>query len=639
MKTPKLIFSLLLCMGVGLAVLAKKDPTLLKVDGKDIPVSDFNYLYNKNNAQQVDPQTVDSYLNLFIDYRLKVADALNARFDTVAKFNEEFEQYRSELARPYLEDKEVAERLKHDAYAHRQRSIVVSHIMVPEAKGKAFMDSLRSEILAGNTTFADAAKQYSSDRYSSTNGGHMGAVTPGRFPYAFEEAAYNTALGEISEPVNSGFGWHIIRVDSDEPASEVNASHILLLTRGKSQDEITQAKLTADSLYSLLQDGADFATLAKQYSQDPGSGAKGGNLGWFSRGVMVQPFDSIAFALEPGQMSKPFPSPFGYHIILKHDVRSVAPYEEFEQAIKAEIERDYRKNLPLKSTLNKLAKRTGSMINQSTLEAINASLAADSILTPAKIESINASTLPAFNIAGKEVSIAKVMTLMPLREGLTPADAQKLIDMRVNAEYDKALFNLAADNLEKENVEYRNLLNEYRDGLLLFEISNKKVWDRASKDEDGLAEFFRLNRDKYTWEKPKFKSYIIFATNDSVLAQIKNYTDSITEPVSDRDAFTKDLRTRFGKDVKLERVIAAQGENVITDYLGFNAAKPEPQSQRWPVYIAFQGKVIDAPEEVADVRGLVVADYQQMLETEWLKELHEKYPVKVNRKELEKLKK
>ncbi len=639
MKTPKLIFSLLLCLGLAFAANAKKDPTLLKVDGKEIPVSDFNYLYNKNNAQQVEPQSVDSYLELFIDYRLKVADALEAKYDTVAKFKQEFEQYRTELARPYLEDKGVAEQLKKDAYAHRLRSLQVSHIMVPVQKGKAFMDSLRQEILAGHISFEDAAKTYSTDRYSSAEGGRMGTVNAGRFPYAFEEMAYNTPVGEISEPVNSGFGWHLIRVDSETPASEVNASHILLLTRQKSDVEVEKAKQMADSLYLVLKNGADFPTIAKQYSQDPGSGAKGGNLGWFARGMMVQPFDSIAFALEPGELSEPFLSPFGYHIILKHDARGAAPYEDVEEAIKNEISRDYRKNLPLKATLDALAKRTGSMVNQSTLEALNSELFADSVLSAETIEKVNLSTLPAFTVGGKEVTVAEVMTPMPLRASMRPADAQELIDTRVNIEYQKALFDLASEQLEKENVEYRNLLNEYRDGLLLFEISNEKVWDRATQDEKGLEEYFRLNRDKYTWEKPKFKSYIIFATNDSVLAQIKDYTDKITTPVTDRDAFTKELRAKFGKDVKLERVIAAQGENVITDYLGFNAAKPEPQSQRWPVYIAFQGKVLTAPEEVADVRGQAVIDYQQMLETEWVKSLHEKYPVQINQKELKKLKK
>lgn len=640
MKTPKLILSLLLCSAAVLSLSAKKDPTLMKVDGKDVTVSEFEYLYNKNNAQQVDQQSLDSYLELFTNYRLKVADALNARIDTTQAFVEEFVKYRDDLARPYLSDKEVAEKLKHDAYDHRLRNITVSHIMLPRDQ-RAKADSLREVIVSGKATFEEVARANSIDRPSAEKGGLMGAVQAGRFPYAFEEASFNTPVGEISEPVNSGFGWHIIRTETSAPAKgEVKASHILLLTRGKSAEEAATAKERIDSLYQLIKNGADFAALARQYSEDPGSAAKGGDLGWFGEGMMVQPFDSISFAMEKGAVSEPFLTPFGYHIIYKTDARGVKSYEEMEKDIENEISRDYRNFLPVKATLNALAKRTGSMVSQSTLEALGGIIDADTadVAGDEVFAYILNSDLPAYTIKGKDVKMKDV-------KGLTSpgtmgkAQAKAFLEQAVNAAFENEITEMAMANLEKDNAEYRNLLNEYRDGILLFEISNRKVWDRAAKDEKGLSEYFDAHREKYTWEKPKFKSYIIFASNDSVLEEVKAYTDGITGPVTDRDAFTRDLGERFGKNVRVERVIAAQGENVITDYLGFNCAKPDVQSQRWPVYIAFQGKVLDAPEEVSDVRGLVVADYQQQLETEWIKELRDKYPVKVNGKELKKLRK
>lgn len=638
MKTSKLFLSLLLCSVTALSLYAKKDPTLMNVDGKDIKVSDFEYLYNKNNAQQAEPQSLESYLDLFINYRLKVADALNARLDTTTSFVSEFEKYRDDLARPYLEDKKVSEQLKREAYSHMQRNITVSHIMVSREEGKAVADSLYDLVVSGKANFEDLATNRSIDTRAAQQKGYLGAVSPGRFPYAFEEAAYNTPLGEISRPVNSGFGWHIIRVDSSEPSKgEVRTSHILLLTRGKSADEAARAKTLIDSLYNEAKSGADFADLAKRFSQD-GSARQGGDLGWYGQGMMVQPFDSISFALPVGALSEPFLTPYGYHIIYKTDARDMKSYEEVEKDIESLISRDYRATLPLKAALAALAKRTGSMVNQSTLEVLDNIIDADTaaIVSQATVSAIAESTLPAFGVKGKEISMAEIKNFS-IPAGLNKAQTKEALREAVNAAFDREIYQIAVADLEKQNTEFRNLINEYRDGILLFDISNIKVWDRASKDEAGQKAYFEAHRDKYTWETPKFKSYIIFAVNDSVLAEVKDFADRIPADVTDRDAITEMLTKRFGKKVKIERVIASRGENVITDYLGFEAAKPDVQSQRWPVYFAFRGKVIDAPEEVADVRGAVVSDYQQELEAAWLEELHKKYPVKVNKKVLKQL--
>lgn len=639
MKSPKILLSLLLCSVAAISLFAKKDPVLMSVDGKDVTVAEFDYLYNKNNAQQVEPQSKQSYFNLFVNYRLKVADALNAKVDTSATFIAEFEKYRDDLARPYLEDKATAERLKHEAYDHHKRNITVSHIMLPKGD-KALADSVYDVLISGNGKFEELAKNLSIDRRSAQQNGFMGAVPPGRLPYAFEEVAYSTPVGEIARPVNSGFGWHIIRVESSEPSKgEVSAAHILLGTRGKDDHEVEAVKARIDSIYQEAKGGADFAELAKKYSEDPGSASRGGDLGWFGQNMMVQPFDSIAFALNPGEISEPFATAFGYHIIYKKDARGIKSFEEMEKNIEAEIARDYRANLPLKTTLSALAQSTGSMVNQSTLEALGKILDADTteLVTEATAQQIAASTLPAYTANGKEFTVAQALTGISVPVNTTKSEVKSFLEQVFEGGLNKELFLLAATNLEKENTEYRNLLNEYRDGILLFDVSNSKVWERATKDEAGLTEFFEKNRDKYTWEKPKFKSYIIFASNDSVLNAVKEYTDGITNPITDRENFTRKLRQLFGQNVKVERVIASQGENVITDFLGFQAAKPDVQSQRWPVYYAFQGKLLTAPEEVGDVRGAVVADYQQQLEAEWLKELQNKYKVTVNHKEMKKL--
>lgn len=195
---------------------------------------------------------------------------------------------------------------------------------------------------------------------------------------------------------------------------------------------------------------------------------------------------------------------------------------------------------------------------------------------------------------------------------------------------------MAREQLLQTNAEYRNLTNEYRDGILMFEISNRNVWDRAAKDTEGLENFFRAHRDNYKFESPKYKAFIVFATSDSTMSKAKEYAESLGTP--DPATFARMMTDKFGRDIKVERVIAAKGENPITDFLGFGQPKPASGNSRWNFYFPVAGKVIDAPEDAADVKGAVTNDYQSELEREWLDRIHKKYKVKVNKKVLKEVK-
>ena len=465
----------------------------------------------------------------------------------------------------------------------------------------ALADSLRQVILSGTDTFEDVARKYSIDRGSKARGGLMGTVVPMRFPWAFEKASYDTPVHGISDVVNSGVGYHIIRVESRQPAKgEVEASHILRLTRGKSADEATAQKATIDSLYLVVTaPGADFADVAKRYSEDPGSAVRGGALGYFMPGMMVQPFDSIAFALEDGQISRPFKTSFGWHIINRTGHKAPASLDEMRDNIKGSIERDERSVLPRQAFVEDyIAKHKGSVDTRSIDRLVALVPAAG--LDSASMAAIRGSKLVAYK----------------------PLETRAL---------DQARKDLAADNSE-----YRNLVNEYRDGILLYEISNEKVWDRAAKDKAGLEAYFKSHADKYKWDAPKFKSIVIFAPDDSTLNVALAYADSLA--VRDPAKFVEDMRHRFGRDVKVERVIAAKGENAITDYLAFGGEKPAVEAnQRWKVYSAYKGRIIEAPEEAADVRGLAVTDYQAELEKEWLDALRREFKVEIDSKVLDTL--
>lgn len=617
------------------------DEVLMTVDGRPVTVGEFEYLYNKNKAQQTTPQTFDQYLQMFENYKLKVADAEHQNLDKTEAFESEFTKFRDELAMPYLRDQATEDALVEEAYSHRKNDVFVSHIMLPnEPASEARLDSLRREILAGNISFEKAAADFSVDRGSNFNGGRMGIVVPDRFPWAFEEASYNTKVGELSPVVFSGVGYHIIRVESVTPAQgDVDANHILLMTRGLDDAAKAAVKVRIDSVYSALERGASFEGMAKLLSEDPGSANKGGALGRFGHGQMVAEFDSAAFATPDGQISKPFATAYGYHIVRTNKHYGVPELtDELRKEIITRMSRDDRGAMPDKVGLEKLMAQYNGSVNASTMAKVRKMIdenggVCDSALV-ARLSTMH--RVPIASYQGGTVSVPKAMAYLPSAQGMdSEAFISNLNESAQNA-LNAALREQALEDLAKTNTDYRNLVNEYRDGILLYEVSNEKVWDRAAKDKTGLEEYFAANRDKYHWDSPRFNSYVFFAKSDSVLAEALAYAETLN--ATDAQQLTKDMRKQFGRDIKVERVIAAKGENAITDYLGFGGSKEAADKQsKWPFYAAWHGRLVEQPETAADVRGAAVTDYQNYLEQQWLDELHKNYTVKVNNKVLKKL--
>lgn len=620
---------------MGFAADAGTDPVLMTVDGHKIHVSEFEYLYNKNNNQQFEPQTMDQYLDMFATYKLKVAEAQHAGIDKTESFIKEFDKFRKELAAPYLIDNSVKEQIIQESYNHRLKDVKVSHIMMsPDEGSLATLDSIRTAILNGTTTFEAEAQKWSVDRSSSRNGGLMGYVSHDRFPWAFEQAAYNTPEGQISPVINSGMGYHIIRVESSKPTDgEVNASHILLLTRGMDSKAAEKQKVRMDSIYNVIRDGADFAEIAKKYSQDPGSARNGGNLGWFGHGTMVAEFDSACFALKDGELSKPFATSFGYHIVKRVDSRKPGALDEtMRKEIEQKIAGDERANKPAEAKAEQLMKEYGATVDNAGIDKVrgilNANAGGYDSTAIAQLKSMDF-VVGTYN--GGTVSIADAMAFVMRTASNDVENGVSIVGSATRSALKNAVLENARDNLAQTNAEYRNLLNEYRDGILLYEISNQNVWDKAAKDKEGLEAFFKKNIKKYKWEQPKFKSYIFFTPNDSTLNEVLEYAKTVNTAVP--ADFMTELRNHFGRNLKIERVIAAKGENAITDYLGFGGPKPTDENKtRWKHYAAFNGRIINAPEEAADVRGAAVTDYQQALEDKWVKDLHKKYKVTIDRK-------
>lgn len=633
---------------MAITAAAASDPVLMTINKVPVRLSEFEYLYNKNNSQQLQPQTLDEYVDMFVNYKLKVAAAVAAGMDTTASFRNEFEGYAAELAQARMVDSTVYDSLLHEAYDHARELRYVSHIMLPPSDGttstEAAMthaDSIRNAILSGTTTFEDAAAA-SIDRASATRGGRMGWVLPGRFPWPFEKASYDTPLGGISPVINSGFGLHIIRVDEIKPnPGEVEAEHILKLTHGKTPEEAEHARVAIDSIYNVVtQPGVDFEDVARRESEDPGSAKQGGKLGWFSSGMMVAPFDSASFAMQVGEISRPVATAYGYHIIHKTGARPVASFEDMRQSLEQQINGDERGQLPAQRRLDALVQQYNGQVSDDGLAKVRQIIEECGRYDSTAIEALKASTIPVYTVADKKYTIASVMPAMPVTASMEVDDAMTMLRNTTNRVMRDKVAEIYRKDLVNVDPDYRNIYNEYRDGILLYNISNQEVWERAAKDTTGLEKYFAEHRADYTWKAPKFKGYIIFATNDSVQTEVKAFTDSLDAAGATftREALVKMIDKRFGRDAKVERVLAAKGDNAITDYLAFDGPKPENQKMRWQSYYAYRGRIIDQPEDAFDVRGQVTTDYQALLEKEWVKKLHKRFPVKINRKVLAKAK-
>ena len=619
---------------------APKDPVLMTVGGKPVTLSEFEYLYHKNNSQQLVPQTIDEYLQMFITYKQKVAAAEAAGIDTTQAFQNEFDGYRRELAEPYLTVKAVEDSIIAVEYDRMATDVDVSHIMIAFKSAdnkdqKALLEAVRDSIVNMGADFAAMADKYSIDPSVKQNHGHMGYITAARFPYKFEDAAYNTPVGEISDVIDSPVAYHIVKVNGRRPArGQVLVEHILKLTRGLPEEEAAMKKAQIDSIYQLVKGGADFQQVAKTESEDPGSARKGGQLPWFGTGQMVPEFEDISFKLAKGEISEPIQTAYGYHIVKKIDAKGRDSLAAVAPMLKNIISRDERGQMARQRKLDQLFAKFKVAKNKKAIAAARQAIITNKGLDSALVANFMADNTALATNNGKDLVLLSEIDL-DTQAPRTTIDRQiKAFDQAVDNAVNNAVLELERNDLAKNNTDYRNLLNEYRDGMLLFEISDREVWSKAKQDRQGLEAYFNANRDKYAWKSPKLKSYVIFATSDSIAGAAQAY---LTENTIADDELVTEMRKKFGRDIKVEKVIAAQGENPITDYIAFGGEKPATKG-KWVAYFPYKNRIIPAPEEAADERGQVTTDYQGVLEEAWKQQLAEKYPAKVNNKVLKKAK-
>lgn len=626
-----------------------KDPVLLTIGSKTVTLAEFEKVYHKNNTKTVaaDPKSVKDYLELFINYKLKVLEAEEFQLDTSKSFINELAGYKKQLAQPYLTDTASLRILAKEAYDRSLKDVRASHILIkvnPDASPKDTLAAFKRimkirDMIGKGSSFETIARDSSEDPSAKSNMGDLGYFTVLQMVYPFETAAYSGKVGSISMPVRTRFGYHLIKVAGfRENPGEVTVSHILIRAGLRATpEEHAKAKRKIDSLYSMLKDQhANFEELAKQNSEDPTSAKAGGALAPFTTGRMVKEFDSAAMVLNaPGDYSMPVKTDYGWHIIKMISKKGPQSLDKALPDLKSRVVKDSRADIARKAFIEKIKTDYKFQEFPKSLEGIFKF--ADSTLINAAwtYEGKGALDLPLFNLAEKSFSqrdFAKfIVEKMTVRKGSSPLFVMGLLYEQF---VEETVLSVKEKNLEKEKPEYRALMEEYRDGILLFELTDKKVWSRAVKDTAGLRDFHRKNKERYMWAERGDAS--IFTCNSEDAAKKvkklcgKKYASEVILSELNTDSIVK---------VTFSEGLYLKGEQPLVDKTNWEKGLHEVENSPGKVILVnFKGVIPPSFKTLDESRGTATADYQQFLEKEWLAALRAKYKVSVDESVLDKVK-
>lgn len=625
--------------------------TLFTIDGKPYSSEEFVRVYKKNlDLVKDDSQrNVDQYLNLFINYKLKVAKAHQLGLHESAKYKSELQSYRNQLARGYQTDKKVTEELIQEAYNRMKFEVKASHILIRKDLNASAEDTLKAynQLLdlkrraEKGESFESLAEQYSEDPSAKTNGGKLGYFSAFKMVYPFESAAYETPMHQISQPIRTRFGFHLIKVHDVRPTrGELEVAHIMLFKPNDSIKNINGLKIL--EIYKKLQQGEDFESLAKMYSEDKGSSEKGGKLEVFGSGdIGSEIFEEKSFGLEnPGEYTKPFESEYGFHIvklIKKHPLKSL---EELRKEIERRVNSDDRSIFIKKSFTEGLRARYKIAENQKNIKKLNTLVDArfyDNKWELPKNEKELQADL--FTLEKNKVSTKEFLDYLNAQQKSKSNNQIKpiseLVKFHLSKYKDERLTLYHNQNLENEYPEFGVVMNEYKEGILLFDLMEKEIWNKAKTDTIGLKSFYDLNKENYKWND-RYEVQIATSTDKKVIESVRKYLKSNKD-----EAFIKNKINKNNQvNVMFENGIFEKGSSKLPVNYNFTKGLSEIISSNNYYYLV-NGKnfLPSEPKALTEVKGKVISDYQQYLELNWIQQLKEEFKVEVNTTEFERIKK
>lgn len=635
-------------------VFGQTDPVLFTVEGTPVHVSEFDYIYSKSkiDTASYSEASLSEYLELYKNFKLKVRRAKEMKLDTIPSLQKELAGYRKQLANSYLVDKEVTDKLIQEAYDRSLNDVNFSHIMIslpPDAAEKEvkiaeqrLMDIQQK--LAANGDFISLAKSASDDKNTKSNGGSMGYLTA-LFPdgfYNLETAAYTTKVGEVSPIVRTVAGLHLVKVNSKRPArGQMEIAHILIRVP-KGKDGVAE-KAKIDALYQQLKDGADFATLAKESSEDAKTATRDGYIGFIG---VRHPFEDTAFALKKdGDFSEPMKTSVGWHIIKRINKKPMDSFEIAKRRIQTRMQENEKKSkFPKFNRLNNARntmiariKREGNyQENTAVLNTFISSLDSSFTTYKWKAPRKDAPKDVLFTFGADKSYVATLGEFMEfcqrnskrMRMGRR-MERTPLVKMLFEEFVDDNCIKFEETQLEQKYPEFKSLMREYEEGILLFEATKILVWDKASQDSVGLNKFFAENRDNYKWnERTVVGTYTVPAEKAAMVGKIKKKAkkcsaDKLLKKVNKKGVVLSRTEKMYEKD----KSKLPEGLNWKVGSLSATKVSPKNKATSFSKV----EKIIPVSNKsLKDARGFVIADYQNYLEKQWIKELQESYKINVN---------
>ncbi len=643
---------IVLCNGaLAAGSIPQFDPVLIRIGEKAITKSAFQTVYEKNNLADgiLNPLSVDEYLELFVAFQLKVMEAKSRGMDTTRSFQQEFAGYRDQLAQQYLVDHSVSEELLEEAYQRMQYDIRASHILImlpahapPEDTLKVYnqMMELRQRYLDGED-FSELAVAYSEDAsvrdvvseegqlMRRGNRGDLGYFTVFNMVYPFETAAYNTPVGDISMPVRTAYGYHLIWVADRLPAMGMaRVAHIMLMTPpGMDRQSMDEAEEKIHQIYGQIRDGADFEQMTERFSEDQQSAPRGGEMAPFSSNRMVPEFIETISAMDaPFEVSQPIQTNYGWHIIRLLEKTPVPDFEEVLPDIQARVQRDDRSQLGRQVVVERIKQENGWREEGGAMRAIF-NMADELVENPEDIELLPDPDAILFSMGDTLLTSRNFVEFFHgLRRGNEEAEAfihnayQRYVPETVLA-YEKA-------RLEQKYPDFERIIEEYYDGILLFEITDKEVWSKAVTDTVGQRQFFEAHKDRYQWDERLMAAIFTTQQMESALA-----LKDIVANWDDEDDRYREILEYVNRENPLgtslnEGLFEYGNHPEVLSEITWKEGLHDVVHSNGNYHVVVVDQVLPAqPKTLRETRGAVISDYQNHLEKQWIEELKNKYGV------------
>lgn len=644
MKIQNFFLVLFLTISFNLLAQNTKNEVLFSIDSNEYKIDEFKRIYLKNLDLVKDDSQKDlnQYLELFIGYKLKVNKAYKLGLQNNTKYQSELNSYRNQLSKSYLNDSKVTNQLIEEAYNRSLKEVKASHILlsfdesIKGADTLAFYNkalALKKQIENGES-FESVALANSQDPSVSDNKGNLGYFSAFRMVYPFESAAYKTAVGQISNPVRTRFGYHLIKVtDSRDNKGEVTVAHIMILNPSDANDDAKlKAKQTIDDISKKLQQGESFEALASQFSEDKSTAVKGGVLQRFGTGQLSsEAFESVAFSLEnSGDISQPFESGFGWHIVKLIEKHPVKSFADSKSELENKIKRDERSIIITNTLASKLKSKYTIEVNKTQYKNIEKTVT-DAIYSqtwelPKEDNSIKDDLL----VIDKTKKVATMSFASYVqsqqKNKQTTKPVTKLVSELFESWKGEQLIAYYTDNLEREFPDFKNVMDEYRDGLLLFDLMEKEIWDKSKTDTIGLQNFYNLNKSKYNW-KERFDVDILSSTDATVIES--------AQKMLQKGKSIEYIKSKLNKKDKVAIMVKSglyeKNYDVLDKISNLTIGSNNTYNDANYSFVVHVKNIKPAEiKALEDCKNKVINDYQQYLESTWVDELKKEFNISIN---------